>query len=662
MVSNLTRSGLYWRGVTVLRKVLIERFRGFRHFEADLSPISAFLGPNSSGKTTVLQAVRFACEALNMAVEHSDKLEAIKSNFRQGEFQFGEFRLNDFRQVVPLSNIEALFVDQIVGDNLTFKIILVFEESDPVSQCQVVGKWGRNEQLMLTVSFRAKSLSDSAATGHQRRRDRLAQINEFISSRAPLAILVPPFYGTIHNEEYRAQAVIDRLLGSGDQSHVVRNLIAALDSTQFNLLNTILRETIKAELTYRTTGDRLQSESPLVVRFKDTNGDIELSAAGAGLTNLISLFASLSRWRLASEKRSLIYLLDEPEAHLHPRLQTESVDQLAGLVTKEFGAQLLIATHSVDILNRLSLAQRASLLRCDRSATPSVVQLTTDSQLFDDLASWADLTPYTAINFLASRRVLFCEGVSDRKILTAAARLKFRNDLKRLGKFHLWSIVCIDGIGNKKLSDLLVRLVRSDVIKAQAKEGAFQVILARDRDSEAQFANETKLIDGVEETIRTWSRNSLESLFLEPSILLSWFKAVLPEPPSQLEQWIENALAGANMDSELNQWAEAMLLVRFKRESPSQEGEERILVRAHREAHLEVSKNPETWQRGKDRAKYILHAIRKNLPHASRRRVPSNLADFLVKADQTMIADTQKAIPFEVSELFELMTRDPVSP
>ena len=49
------------------------------------------------------------------------------------------------------------------------------------------------------------------------------RLTRYLQQHAPIAVFIPPFYGTIVDEEMRAKVVIDRLLGSGDQSHVVRN-------------------------------------------------------------------------------------------------------------------------------------------------------------------------------------------------------------------------------------------------------------------------------------------------------------------------------------------------------------------------------------------------------------------------------------------------------
>ncbi len=53
----------------MLTRVRFQNFRGFRQFDGSLRAVTAFLGPNSSGKTTALHAIRMACDALNIALD-----------------------------------------------------------------------------------------------------------------------------------------------------------------------------------------------------------------------------------------------------------------------------------------------------------------------------------------------------------------------------------------------------------------------------------------------------------------------------------------------------------------------------------------------------------------------------------------------------------------
>lgn len=570
--------------------------------------------------------------------------------------------VRDHNRLMPLSDWRALFVDQVTAENLAFTITLTFEPTDPVHVLVVQVKCARNEQLRLHVKVRARALDDEVVL--QQRSVRMAgqKITDYLAVHAPLAVFVPPFYGTVLAEEHRPRVVIDRLLGSGDQSHVVRNLIAGLATDQFDQLNSFLDDTLGAKLTYRTSGDALQSESPMLVRFRDTNGEIELSAAGAGLVNLVSLFAALSRWRHASANRTVLFLIDEPEAHLHPRLQAESAERLGRLVTREFRAQMLLATHSVDILNRLAEAG-AQLLRCDRGAEPSVVELSSDSALFQDVASWADLTPYTAINFLASRRVAFCEGDDEIALLPRLAELHLRNDPARLRDFRRWALVRLEGASNHALAGLLSRLVRSEVVSVGRKAGApaLQVVVVLDRDCSRPPGITRRAVESVDETTVVWERHSLESVLLDPPALARWIRAFAErDAPADLEEVIRGALAAADADPELNERAFEQVLAAIHRTELKDEagrvlGGEQKTVHASRRARALVKESPETWQRGKDRSRFVLGRVRESIALPMRNQFPSDVIQLVVRAPLHRIGDAAAALPAEVVRLIELL-------
>ena len=549
-------------------------------------------------------------------------------------------------------------MDQAVGEGVSFTIDLGFEDADEIQQIWARVSCARNAQLKLELKVRAPQAVELVANKSVRSSLVTKQLTEFLVDHAPLAVLVPPFYGTVRDEELRSRAVIDRLLGSGDQSHVVRNLVSSLELDQFEQLNAYLQDVLGVRLTYRTSGDRLQTESPLVVQFKDSDGDIELSAAGAGLVNLISLYTALSRWRHESARRRVIFLLDEPEAHLHPRLQAESAERLGRLVVDQYGAQLILATHSVDILNRLSTSG-ALLVRCDRTAEPSAVPLDSDTKLFDDLADWVDLTPYTAINFLASRRVLFCEGPGDKALLQRFGELRYRNDPKQAERFRRWAIVQLDSASKAPIADLLGRLLQSDAIKAKAKGGGFQVEVVLDRDHGRQPGIQTQATGDVTTTTTVWSHHSIESLLLEPALLALWVRArVGPAAPPDLVERIGAALKAANSDAALNDAAVVQLSAKLalgdlEDKDGKPVGGEQKFIRAQTLARERLNAEPWVWQRGKDRARFVLGRIRESLPPAAKNQFPTDVIALIKKASLNLISDPNEAIPAEVVSLLD---------
>lgn len=643
--------------IAMLKTLEFKNFRGFRSFHASIEGVTALLGPNSSGKTTALHAIRFACDALRLALD-SDQPARMAN--KASEVVVAEGLLIDYGQLLPLSDWRALFTDQKVGEGVELEVTLTFEPQDPLQRVHVCLVCARNDQLKLSVdvtSAQAQAEVDELPKKSKYIKERLGN---FLRKHIPIAVFIPPFYGTVRQEEYRTRAMVDRMLGAGDQSHVVRNLVVGLEPTQLDRLNAFLKEAIGARIATRTSVDQVESVTQLTVTFQDDNGALELSAAGAGLVNLIALYTALSRWRHVSGNQRVLFLLDEPEAHLHPRLQADMSERLAQLVTQEFGAQLILATHSVDILNRLSTTG-ALLVRCDRRAEPSAVTLDGDAALFDDLATWVDLTPYTAINFLASRRVVFCEGVDEVALIPHLARLYCRNDPSKESNFRRWSLLPLHGASNAPISSLLGRLLKNDVVRARARDAIFHIELVLDRDHARTPGMEVKENDNIREIITVWPLHSLESLMLEPRILSIWVRAFAEMDIPSLSILVEQAFDVANKDSSLNDAAEAQLVAKMIGSDLNDgkgnplKGEQKT-VHAVRQAKQLVKMEPWVWQRGKDRGKVILGEIRKELPKSARKQFPTDVIRLVEKTDLNRIGNPIDAIPQELREILARLT------
>lgn len=213
---------------------------------------------------------------------------------------------------------------------------------------------------------------------------RAPRLREALGRRMPRAVFIPAFYGVTSAEEHRTWALVKRELSSGNQSRIVRNLVARLDGVAWDRMNDFLRRTVGATLVKRTSSQNTEDIQHLEVKYKDTNGDLELSSAGAGLINLVALYAALEKSRPpASEPWPVLFLLDEPEAHLHPKLQGDVGDTL-GAMAAEFGAQLLIATHSIEMINRIGRRRDAQLIALDRS-TGQATSLSSEEDLVREL-------------------------------------------------------------------------------------------------------------------------------------------------------------------------------------------------------------------------------------------------------------------------------------
>ena len=252
----------------MLKELSVSKFRGFHALTIAVPKVLILMGPNSSGKTTALHAIRIACQAVWLAFENESK-HSLSDN----AIEFKDFVIRDIAQLMPVADWQALFVDQIVGESTHFTIALAFESHDPISQIKIEGKYARNENLKISATVEAPLLAVEINGLSAKTNEYKNKIADFFRRHLPKAILIPPFYGVIRDEEYRAKAVVDSMVGSADQSHVVRNMISRLTPQQFTQLNAFLKDMIGAELVQRTQGDAVEQVKTLRVTFRDTNGE-----------------------------------------------------------------------------------------------------------------------------------------------------------------------------------------------------------------------------------------------------------------------------------------------------------------------------------------------------------------------------------------------------
>ncbi len=108
---------------------------------------------------------------------------------------------------------------------------------------------------------------------------------------------------------------------------------------------------IYAELTGEDViGGKIALSETGVLSFQENNRNFPLPVTATGITNLGMLALLIERKVL---NKGTFLFIDEPEAHLHPSWQIFMVKNLFAL--SQQGVNVVIATHSVDILKWLSV-------------------------------------------------------------------------------------------------------------------------------------------------------------------------------------------------------------------------------------------------------------------------------------------------------------------
>lgn len=129
---------------------------------------------------------------------------------------------------------------------------------------------------------------------------------------------------------------IDNLYAYVDRKHMDE------PEEEFLQLSAELQKTLEGRLVVNKAGE---------VHFHDSEGNpTPLSLAATGVSNL-GLIDLLIRNNVI--KKGSFLIIDEPEAHIHPKWQVLLMDVLYKMATA--GVNVIIATHSLDMLKKLQL-------------------------------------------------------------------------------------------------------------------------------------------------------------------------------------------------------------------------------------------------------------------------------------------------------------------
>lgn len=142
------------------------------------------------------------------------------------------------------------------------------------------------------------------------------------------------------------------------------------------------------------------------------------------------------------------HLVDEPEAHLHPKAVSSISDWLCGLVDR--GHQVVIATHHVGLVT--ALATRARLILTSKRAGTSTLSDITDDVHAQLESANAELGLTAGELLLLTRFALFVEGPHDQAVLLGM----FGNELLAAGV----KVFPLHGIDNA------LAIVESEVISS----------------------------------------------------------------------------------------------------------------------------------------------------------------------------------------------------
>ncbi len=365
-----------------IKQVVIENFKQFRLLEVGLGSLVCLVGPNNSGKTSLLQALALFDFCLHLCLNRRNGGNGGKSAWEFKNRSIG----SDEMFVLPLANPLDLWTDRIAMKAQKQQIVQVrvaFDEGPSVT-CEVKLSYNR---LALSVSS-----SDTRA--------------EWLEKLATFEIsYLPVFSSFLALEERRTLVAVREELIRGRVSAVIRNLLFELRENGREALQALMQrafpELTELGIQFDEANDRYIS---VTYRERNRPKEFDLFSAGSGFQQFVYLFGFILL------KSPQVILLDEPDVHLHGTLQETLLNELRRLVGE--GKQVLFATHSHDLLAKIE-PEKVLFLE-GGSAQPLAVSF----DIFDMLDSLGSLDPTELPIVQAYRRVVVVEDRTDQELIS----------------------------------------------------------------------------------------------------------------------------------------------------------------------------------------------------------------------------------------------------
>jgi predicted ATPase len=470
----------------MLTKLTVENFKRFRaKTEVNFEPITVLLGGNNSGKSTVLQALSIFQYCMDVTRKRKNGGFTLDTK-TIGPEEFG---------ALPVTEPTDLWPDS--KANGAIHIEAKFSNSATIS-------------FEIKLSFNRFSITPSL----------LGETKKLIEETK--VRYVPIHSGLALREEYLlAPARAERLRGLQHGS-VIRNLLWDLkenNQDRWKMLKGIL------ERLYPTATLDVNFDSQ-VDRFISSDYDdhvlergLDVVVSGTGFQQVLQIFTGVL------SQGSTIVLMDEPDAHLHARLQVEMMRIFEDLVEKE-GLQFVLASHSPHLISAAPAGSLQAMI--DGKAHP----FATEPEQMDLLDTLGAFDRMEIVPLLRTKSVVFVENRDDRNFLELFARKLWGEAKAR----KIWDGVSFLYTYQEPVSADVKRLARQvkDLLNAPGlsdlhggQPAKFLVIGDRDYRSlngasKARKELEKKAkAEGFKLDLRCsiWSRNEIENYLLDASAI-----------------------------------------------------------------------------------------------------------------------------------------------
>jgi energy-coupling factor transporter ATP-binding protein EcfA2 len=377
----------------MVERVVLETFKGFKNTEIDCLPFTCIAGPNSGGKTSVLQAIQLVQKLVVFSFGNQNKPDFASPGWDSNPEQL--------LWRAAAGDEDAIWLNKNLGDPARVRLHL----SDDV---QVSVKLEGRNRYKLDVLKNGKSLKGTTDDAASR------AIIQDIFEMNP--VYVPPLGAIPPSEQMLTRPQLQQHLNQGRVAeHWRLQLFWQWNDGNRSDFDRVVQLVKQYLPNCRVLPPRLTGEGTMgvVIEYEENGTLFNICTSGGGMRTLLNVAAVLEL------SQSKCIMLDEPDSHLHGTLQRDICKLLQDFSASR-GIQIIAATHAPDFIAEASID---SLVWVDRTIQ-SGKKCTDLGQFLVELGS---VTKADALRFSGADKVLFLEGAFDRRLLNRLWSLRSKN-------------------------------------------------------------------------------------------------------------------------------------------------------------------------------------------------------------------------------------------